>query len=208
MTKEFISRSHMPRRNRIDNFHQSAFSLCTNIECWLLTLSDSYTVDEMLLRWKRFIPVQINDELELPQFILVAIATTQCSQSYVTGEWLWPLWPSTLTLELSVIPVHYYWVLYGYNLCCYCHLRLVSQKYHKEVLLFLDLSRNLGQQYIFSIHSFLHITVYLLRLHEVILHFMSSMISMFSLIIFNNIFITSFPLGLEKWQGIFQSDKS
>ena len=86
MTEEFISRSHMRRRNRIDNFHQRSFSLCTNIECGLLTLSDSYTVDEMLLRWKRFIPVQINDELELPQFILVAIATTQCSQSYVTGE--------------------------------------------------------------------------------------------------------------------------
>ena len=90
MTEEIISRSHMSRRNWIDNFHQCAFCLGTNIVCKLLTFSDSYMVDEMLLRWKRFIPVQINDELELPQFILVAIATTQCSQSYITGEWLWP----------------------------------------------------------------------------------------------------------------------
>ena len=56
----------MSRSNRIDNFHQCAFNLGTNIVCKLLTLSDSYMVDEMLLRWKRFIPVQINDELELP----------------------------------------------------------------------------------------------------------------------------------------------
>ncbi len=54
----------------------------------LLTLPDSYTVEEMTLRWKRLIPVQANQDLELPQFDLKAIDTTKCARSYITGEWV------------------------------------------------------------------------------------------------------------------------
>ncbi len=43
-------------------------------------------VEELSLRWKRFIPVQITKNLVLPQFELISIGTENCSQSYITGE--------------------------------------------------------------------------------------------------------------------------
>ncbi len=55
---------------------------------YIINILDTHTVEELSLRWKRFIPVQINKDLEIPQITLVAIGSNVCRGSYVTGEWI------------------------------------------------------------------------------------------------------------------------
>ena len=48
-------------------------------------LLDGYTTDELQFVWKEIMAVQINEELELPQFDLMNFIIVDCEQSYITG---------------------------------------------------------------------------------------------------------------------------
>ena len=49
--------------------------------------SDSYTLEEMKLRWSNDSdPVQTNEDLTLPQFELLDVKTHHCHKSYITGR--------------------------------------------------------------------------------------------------------------------------
>ena len=68
----------------------SLLILCSNYENIvedIIFLTDGYTTDEIKLNWKNDNPVQVNEELELPQFDLNKWEVSDCETSYVTGRY-------------------------------------------------------------------------------------------------------------------------
>ena len=53
---------------------------------YLLLWLDSYTEEEIELDWSDEDPVQTNENLTLPQFVLLAVDTHRCHMSYITGR--------------------------------------------------------------------------------------------------------------------------
>lgn len=45
-----------------------------------------YSSEELQFQWRNTDPVQINSELELPQFDLMDMSTDECHKSYITGK--------------------------------------------------------------------------------------------------------------------------
>ena len=50
--------------------------------------SDGYTTDELSFIWLQgeSSPVQLAEEMELPQFEMVKVETQDCQKSYITGK--------------------------------------------------------------------------------------------------------------------------
>ena len=56
-----------------------------NVYYCVLSL-DGYTTDELQFEWREFLAVQVNENLELPQFKLIDFVIVDCQQSYITGK--------------------------------------------------------------------------------------------------------------------------
>ena len=50
-------------------------------------VTDSYETSDMLLEWEDDDPVDLDPDLQLPQFRLVEHKTAQCVKRYKTGRW-------------------------------------------------------------------------------------------------------------------------
>ena len=48
--------------------------------------SDAYSTEDLILNWKETDPVEVNDELELPQFDLTGVNHMNCLRKYTTGQ--------------------------------------------------------------------------------------------------------------------------
>ena len=46
---------------------------------------DAYSTEDLVLKWKQDDPVEVNDELELPQFDLINTEHMDCTRHYTTG---------------------------------------------------------------------------------------------------------------------------
>ena len=70
--------------------------MCNFFDCYYLLLSsDSYTEEEIQLLWSKNDSVQRNENLTLPQFVLLDVDTHRCHISYITGR---------LFMEVVVLP--------------------------------------------------------------------------------------------------------
>ena len=56
------------------------------IRTYFFSSSDAYSTDDLILYWKEADPVEVNDELELPQFDLTGFNHMDCNRHYTTGK--------------------------------------------------------------------------------------------------------------------------
>ncbi|KAK2166145.1 hypothetical protein LSH36_41g03014 [Paralvinella palmiformis] len=55
-------------------------------KCDVILESYGYTLSEIQFRWREPNPIQVNDDLELPQFEMTGYETGKCNKSYITGN--------------------------------------------------------------------------------------------------------------------------